>query len=411
MRFAIVGGGFSGMMTALSLVRAGHAVQLFEASNSLGGIVRDAIEPHGRFLRGCQYLNIDPLYQALWNDIGQDDLHVFPHHYGAWNDLFGAPVVHHDFAQVMVPGPMGSMPPPSWPAPASVADHLRQQEPRVAMALCEWAQRLCDPEELAAANAVHLQLARVGYIDHTDGVLARKQDDPYADRLLGVPRSDFHPPVPVQPAALPRQGFDAHLARLSDCLQKWGGTVHLSAPVKPTQDSQGRCQLWLRGQTIEADWVVWCANPTPLLQTLADLRLDARSIPCVHLYATLTAPAPRSPVYYQTFGRKHPLLRLFAYELDGPKLTVEALDEGWSCEQLVARTHAIMQDLGWACRISAASVGRQRRYTLSQHDALCIEAFTNQAPARGVITGGWQHYGRDPRLHHIHAQLTTTGAL
>jgi hypothetical protein len=411
MNFAIVGGGFSGLMTALSLARQGHAVQLFEAGDALGGIVRDAVEPHGRFLRGCQYINIDPLYQRLWDDIGQADLQVFPHHYGAWNNLFGPTIVHHDFAQVLVPGPLGDCPPPPAQPPATLADYMRQFEDRVASPLGDWARRLCDVDDLVAANAVHLQLSRIGYADDTEGVLTRKRNDPHADRLLGVPRSRFEPPLPVQLAALPLHGFDAHLGRLAQCLQAWGGHVTLNAPVKPVKGPGGRCQLRLRGEAIDADWVVWCANPTPLLQVLCDRRLDSTSVPCVHVYATLSTPAPLSPVYYQTFGRDHPLLRLFTYDLGGPKLTLEALDEGWTVEQLVACANGVMRDLGWDSHITAASLAPQRRYTLSTHDARCIQDFAAAAPSLGVVTGGWQHYGRDPRLHDIHAQLTALGAL
>ncbi len=40
MNIAVVGGGFSGAMTALALARQGHGVTIFEAGTELGGIVR-----------------------------------------------------------------------------------------------------------------------------------------------------------------------------------------------------------------------------------------------------------------------------------------------------------------------------------------------------------------------------------
>jgi hypothetical protein len=413
MKLAIVGGGYSGGMTALALAQQGHQVTLYEAADALGGIVRDVVLPQGRFLRGCQYMSLDPCYQPLWDDLDGLALRIFPHHYGAWCDLFGSVQVQHDFAQPIVPGILGALAevPAEGVPVTSVADYLHQYEPRVASALTDWACRLCDVDDLISSNVVHLQLSRVYYPQADDAVLASKQADSHADRLLGIPRSRFDPPVPIEGAALPVHGFDDYMGRLQERLVARGVEVRLNAPVKPVRSDDGRCRLRLRGEPIEADWVVWCANPAPLLQVLTGRRLDSASIPCVYLYATVEGNVPADPVYYQTFGREHPLLRLFVYPMDGSKLTIEALDEGWSLDRLVACANRVMQDLGWDARIAEAALAPQRRFTLTRNDADCLAAFAGDAPSLGVVTGGWQHYGRDARMHDILSQLNRLGAL
>jgi phytoene dehydrogenase-like protein len=409
MKFAVVGGGYTGLMAALRLLQRGHEVEIHEAGEALGGLVRDVVLPHGRFFQGCQYMNLDADLMALCQGIPGAGLTVFPHRYGSWTDLFGPARVHHDFAQPLVTGPLGALPPDRG-EPRSLADHLDRFEPRVAVPLLRWAARHGPVGQLTAGNAVPLQIGRVFYADALAAVQQAKRTDVRADRVLGVPRSLFAPPSPVQGAALPMQGFDAFIARLGDELLARGARIHLRSPAKPQLDAQRRCQVLVRQQVVEADAVVWCANPTPLLQRVAGERLDSLPLRCMHLYATLDGEAPETPFYVQTFSARHPLLRLFCYPLHdaagGPRLTVEALDEGWSLAQLVHATDRVLQDMGWKARIREAAMAPNVRYTLvTQHDAAVLARFAQRAATHGIVTGGWQHYGRNPRLHDVFRQL------
>lgn len=401
MRFAVVGGGISGCATALALLNRQHEVTIHESGETLGGVLRDLCTAQGPFFQGCQYFNPGSELTDLLQTLDCIELQAFPHRYGSWNDLFGEIVVHHDFAQVVVPGWRESVACSAGPA-TSAADRLAAYEPPVAEALQRWAGRFGPLDSLDAENCTPMQLGRVFYRDAVDAVRWAKADSAAADRRLGLPRSAFVPPLDTQQAALPAAGFDSFFQQFEAGLRARGARILCRSPVKPVMDADGPAFL-VRGKPLVVDWVVWCANPTPLLLNLTGERIDAPVLRCFNLIGTLDGTPPAGPVYYQTFGRDHPLLRVFAYQLDGvARLTVEGLDEGWPLDRLVAAANGVMHDIGWDARIRQAVLVPQSRYTLlTLHDKQCFERFAVHAPRLRVVPGGWQHYGRDARLRDI----------
>jgi hypothetical protein len=159
-------------------------------------------------------MNLAPSFKQLWPKIEGLELTCFDHHYGSWNDLFGPVMVHHGFAQPVVPGALGK---PSaskdfanlWQG--SVADYLAVHEPRVAEPLKSWASRVGPVNSLAACNVIPLQVGRVFYPEDPSSVRSRKKADPQMDATLGLPRELLEPPVKPQGGALPSKGFDGYM--------------------------------------------------------------------------------------------------------------------------------------------------------------------------------------------------------
>ena len=92
-------------------------------------------------------------------------------------------------------------------------------------------------------------------------------------------------------------------------------------------------------------------------------------------------------------------MRLFIYELDGLKITVEGFNRSQDPEEIrvEVQRHLDRLDLGLAFTLKA--VEQQKRYSFSTNeDVQKIEAFAQAAPGLGILDGKWQHYSRDVKI-------------
>jgi hypothetical protein len=409
LKVTVVGGGFSGCIAAIRASALGHSVSLHEADSELGGVMRDVGSQRDWFFQGCQYLNADQPYVSMIRDGTGSPLLQFPHLYGSINDLFGTDVVDHDFAQIVVPegipGPLGDAPPDP-----SARDRLRRYEHSVAAPIEDWAMRYGDLSSLDAGNCDQLQVGRVYHRSSPARVREAKASSAVADRLLGLPRSEFLPPAEVQQAALPAGGFNAMFESIRAFLDSRGVEVHVRSPVKPFVDA-AVARLKVRSEPIETDAIVWCANPTPLILAVLGERLDAPVTHAFNLAGRLDREVSDVPVYFQTFLRDSPVTRVFAYAIPSPSVTIEGLHSGEDEAAVLRYARTALQRLGWKASISDHSFVRQKRYVLlTRADRERFERFEPVAARQRIATGGWQHFGRDARLQHIDAALARVTA-
>lgn len=397
MNISIVGGGISGCLLALKFSGLGHAVSLYEASDCLGGICRDVQVGTSLFFNNCQYLNVGAESHTLFAGVDGVDFFEFPHRYGSVNDLFDDFVVYDDFAQVVVPGR----------SDVAVSDHnnntvverLEAYEPVVADALLSWAKRFGNLNNLDAGNCTHMQIGRVFYSNASERVRNAKEQSSCANDMLGLPRHLFEPPLPIQAAALPVHGYNIFFDAIHAELVRRGVTVHLQSPVTPRMVS-GKLEFSIRKQTLSDDLKVWCANPTALAHLVTGRRLEMPAMSCFNLVATLDGESEGTPIYYQTFLRNSPFLRIFRYNLQGVnKVTVEGLDTGLSCDELIAELNEMMGRMGWACRVASGHLVLQKRYTLlTLSDKETLNLLASSLSKHAVLPGGWQFYGRDEKV-------------
>jgi glycine/D-amino acid oxidase-like deaminating enzyme len=407
MRVAVVGGGITGCIAALECAQRGHEVRLFELGDKLGGIMSDLHRGGSHYLNGCHYLDrgtawFESLRERI--DCGFVD---FVHEYGSLTSLLGQFHRHDDFAQPVFSGQT-----PCFPQQAAdfvtVGDRLDVYPAEIARTLKDWSRGFGAPDGLHVNCIKSMQLGRLFFVDDIAGMEQRKAESPLADELLGLPRTIRDPDLSKAIASLPPQGFDAFFAAMARLLEASGVEINLSAPVAPLAGSAGGVSFRAKKAVLEADRYLWCTNPTALFIAAGVGQLDSPVTNMFCLAGDLAAVPQPQTVYYHVFSNSNRTTRVFTYDIDGPKVTVEGFNLDQPDADIEADAAAVLDQLGIPGIVGETRIVRQKRYVnYTVKDLQMIEQFETVAGRIGVVPGGWQHFSRDGKiasmLEHISA--------
>lgn len=416
---AVIGGGISGIVSALKCARLGATAVLIEASQTLGGVLRDVATDEGKtYYSGCQYLSSRFPWKNLF-DPGTDDLHEFSHAYGSWTeagdrsrfvDGMAFPTFDWD---VRSQSPAADCPAPSAADPVTLADHLERYG-RWTPYLSAFAARSGHPTtKIHASCAVGMQMSAVHAHSADAGkLLALKASNPVFDKLFAARRSDrgFVP----ENSALPRSGYSSWMRRLEALLVAEGVEIILQAPARNVESNGSRLAVRLPTGDVLADTVVWAANPVPLLVRAGFGKLDNPFVLCTNVHCDVSRWTGPLPYYIQVFSANNPLARVYVYSIDG---RVQACLECFGTlsaadlPSLVATTLRVVAQSPFQLALTPKSIQKLRRHTLfTPRDLEEIQRFNAAAPAMGIVPGGWEHFGRDAKIAAISEGLLSAFA-
>lgn len=395
MNIAVVGAGLTGCLAALHAARRGAQVTLFESEARLGGIVRDVEVQGQRFYNGCQYFRHGAL-DALGLSQG---LEVFPHEYGSLTLLGNQQArLLDDCAQPALDGQAELN--PQAVLDGTALQRLSAYGPH-ADRLITWASGFGKLDELDQRCVLPMQLSRIFYPEDAE-LKVKKVADAKADALIALPRRIRQPCSQAEPAMLPPDGFDPFLSQLEETLKEAGVRLQMNSPVKLMDDSPG-LRLYSRGQEQVFDQVVWASNPTALLQRVCGIRLKTPPIAMMlwvgQFKKSVKAPCPVPlPYYWQVFDDASPVIRVYVYRLQGHlRFSVEAFERpGVDAQHTLAQ---VFQRLGLPSEFElVASLAQLRHVNFSTTELAAMQASTPSLLARGIIPGGWCHYGREEKV-------------
>jgi glycine/D-amino acid oxidase-like deaminating enzyme len=406
MRIAVVGGGITGCIAALECAQRGHEVRLFELGDKLGGIMSDLRRDGAHYLNGCHYLDRGtPWFESLRERI--DCVLVdFVHEYGSLTTLLGQFHRHDDFAQPVFSGRTPDFPQRTGDF-VTIGERLDSYPAEIASSLKDWSRGFGDPDSLHVNCITPMQLGRLFFVDDVPGMERRKAENALADELLGLPRTIRDPYLPKAIASLPPHGFDAFFEAIGRLLEASGVMIHLSAPVAPLAGPAGEVRFRAKKATLEADRFLWCTNPTALFIAAGVGQLDSPVSDMFCLAGDLVAVPRPMTAYYHVFSSSNRTTRVYTYDIDGPKVTVEGFNANQSDADIAADAAEVLNQLGIPGIVGGTMIERQKRYVnYTVRDLRMIEQFEAIAERIGVVTGGWQHFSRDGKIAAI---LETVG--
>jgi hypothetical protein len=395
MKISIVGGGFTGCAAAIYLARKGHQITLWESTDQLGGILQDLNFENAFYLNGCQYL--DKGFVDLLG--GDHDLLKFPHEYAGLTVLNNTRIqVTNDCAQPTLEGnvklsEIASIEGSALERLTAYGNHSHE--------LIEWAKPFGNLAQIDWRCLIPMQLSRVYFPNDLD-VPALKKKCKRNDDLLLIPRQ-LQGKMP-EPAWLPKNGYTYFFKNIEKVLIDLGVDIRRQSPVKPLLD-KGQIRIVTRNESINSDAIVWTSNPQPLLSRVYGIKLHTPPISMKLLVGDICNEIHmpvKLPFYWQIFDKKSSIVRLFIYKLgDKIRFSAESFDTVDN-----ASTWKELQDVMSICGLgkghSLVSVINQKRYVnFSTYELKIFQTLTPLMQKNGLISGGWQYFGREEKLTHI----------
>ena len=398
MRVAVVGAGFTGCLAALLASRRGAKVTLYDTQTCIGGVLRDIVVRGQRYFNGCHYLQPGSLDLL---DLTQG-LAIFSHEYGALTNLGNRQArLLDDCAQPALDGQVQIK--PGAVLNGTALQRLSAYGPH-APHLIAWASGFGNLSLLDQSCLLHMQLSRIFFPDDVT-LENKKNSDSNLDQLLAVPRRIRKPGTNIEIAMLPRDGYTPFFNEVELTLKSAGVSMRMNSPVKLTGDGLS-VQLYVRGQKQVFDKVVWASNPAGLLKRICGINLKTPPI-SMELWVgqfnskqVKSCPVPL-PYYWQIFDESTPVVRVYIYSLQGQlRFSVEAFDSpGHDKYQVLS---AIFQRLGLFSNFEFAAQIKQLRYlNYSSAELTDMKESTSALLERGIIPGGWCHFGREEKISNI----------
>lgn len=398
MKLTIVGGGITGVVTAILAKQKGFDVSLYEASNALGGILKDINYNKDWFFNNTQYLNIKGICYKTISKCLNTDLEVFTHEYCSITEVDGSSCFFEDFAQ-----PVFTSNPPLIKAgelPDSIDKRLSLYSDE-SYFLKAFANRFGDLNNLCSSNLSIMQLSRVLYSNSFEEVQATKKSDKVANEIFGLPRGFISPSKPKEKAVLPKNGYDELFHSLYEHLRANHVDIHLNSPVSRARFTESNeLEVYSRKTKIDSDYVVWCANPISLLNETMSYKLSSPVTKAYCAVGMCHYVEDLKPIYVQIFSLETSVLRIFLYN-DGmsTKITIEGLEEYRKNSEIISRVNSYLTKNFNTYIKSDLHFEKQKRYVLLNHeDKMCMSSFRERFARSNVISGSWELYGRDQKV-------------
>jgi hypothetical protein len=401
MNIAIIGAGSTGLIASYLASSLSLKAELFEATENIGGILRDREVNNFHFFSGCQYLNPESKWFEL---LPADGLYSFVHQYGSYTDIFDEVVVSKNFAgPTMINTVVTHLPQTHINESFSMSERLSFFPKIIELNLCKWLKNLgVDADKMHHEGLTTLAADRIFLSNQIGSVTDLRYKNTIASEFYGLPLLN-HSRLESK-MTLPRLGYTSYFDNemLNDSKLKISKKTTVKIDFKENRFAIKTPNL----KHDSFDNILWTGNPNPLLTAIGWDRLESFNLKCEVIVGYLNVQLTE-PVYIQIYSKKTNMLRIFVYPMAGKScFTVEKIDDG--CDPKITLDHAknILNKFDISASLTTASIFKQNRYILqTSKDYTNLLNLNNFLLSTNMVSGGWQKYSRDEKLQHISNHL------
>jgi len=389
----IVGAGSLGLIFAGNILDKFHKIEIFESSNSLGGIARDFYNSEGsKFFLGCQYLQSS--YLPKWATVLNNIQH-FEHRYASLTEQNGKWNYKLDFAgPAFVTGEIVNQ--LNRTCKNALEDRLSLYPREISRILQSHIKKFLpvDIRLLHVSSLVSLGMTRISTMSGDKELAILKKKDALVDNLYGVSK-DFLG-MNFETSYIPKFGYSKYWETYTT-QPIFEHKVNIKRKYKIDKKTIRETMSSLTGIKI------WCADPRQIVGLTTDKKLDSLSY-MVHSYGIRLDfySGPKLPFYVNIYGTAEPLIRFYFYELDSEiKVSIDSLKKYDSSSEIIAELKKIAAEAHISLKIQCQDVAyeRTRRYfPISQNDHDTLTQCSINLESSNWLDSAMYNFDRKSRL-------------
>lgn len=407
MKVAIVGGGSVGLSLAYEIVRDGNQVYIFEASEKLGGVLRDKVTQDSIFFNGCQYLN--PAAKS-YRDFPKKHLVEFNHTYGSYTDIFSEEHISHEFA-----GPTLSIKldipsvEKSQLAFTSVSEKLELYPDIINEGLTSWLYSLGLDSKLLHKNSLEaFNAERIMLDSQIEEVRDLRLVYPCMSDFYALPHFNFAKGTQI--ASIPIYGYNRYIDR--EIGHSLPAKVFYKSKISIKSEDRNVHLIHNGEPMVGYEKIIWTSNPNPLFRKFTSEKLDSFGLDFEVVVGYCDFKVSQ-PFYIQIFSKNTKVFRVYVYQLDGKsKFSIEQKFEGDRPENVQSNMEfakGVLSRFGFFGKLHPVASFRSKRYDLfSSQDYNMLEDFSQTLQESNIVSGSWTKYGRDLKINSILKSVYTS---
>jgi hypothetical protein len=399
MKIAVIGAGSVGISVKYFLNRKQIDSTLYEATNNIGGILRDITVEGMNFFAGCQYFSNKEIAYEFMPKTG---LKSFVYAYGSYTDIFDEISVSTEFVgptmkkqiELNTPRDVNSL-------DISVEEKLKEYPPFIGFALQNWLAGIgINSSQMHQSSLLGLGAIRVYLPNQIEDVQIMRRDRPSASNFYGLLYSNYSQDDTF---SVPFDGFNSYLDSnvLPEIIKDTDTNVSLKIEINKTG-------FRLRGNKAlkPYDKIIWTGNPNPILKCLNLPKLDSHNLKCKILVGEINIPVDK-PFYIQVFSKKSNILRIYLYKIKNKScFTIEKIEDLEPPDDTVKFAIDILESFGIIALLDLKTEKKQNRYVLhTLDDYKSLKALNQILSSTNLIPAGWHLYGRDSKVGFVLDQI------
>lgn len=398
-RIAIIGAGFTGLISAYFYKIRGYEVNIFETSKNIGGITNDLFFDNQNFFSGCHQLILSDWLKKI-NKKNELKLKTYKVHYGNYTEekknlsfdwSYPVPTFDRDFNVKNNTKKISSL-----------ENRINMYPKDISSFLKKWInqnQETLNLKNLDDKSAYGFALTKIAIKKKPKEIIKLKKKNKFFNELYAI--KNFLSNKNQQRCLIPKNGYFEFFKIFYELLIKKKINFFLKSPVRPVW-RKNKLYLVLRGKEMEYEKILWTGNPVALIKNFGYEKLDSK-----YTNIKITCGSLKNKInncfFIQVYSLKTSISRIYVYKIKNEtKFTIENYCNGKD-ENIILKTKEILSKFKINFDIKNDLYEHQvkRHSLISLKDNKIISKFLKKTKKTNLVYYDWRVYGRDQRINSV----------